>query len=352
MEAPKRILIIRPSALGDVCRSVPALASLRAAFPESEIDWLVRDVYSEAVSAHPMLTRIVPFARGQLRNWWRSTHAAAALRDFLHALCSANYDLVIDLQGLARSGFFAWSTRAPRRIGLADARELGWLGLTERIRVPRDTHTVDRMLAVVEGAGIPAVRDMRLCTTDAWRDSARGFSAGARYALLAPTSAWAGKRWPIDRFRDVALHLLANTNVERVVVVGGKSERDQCAPLLDLSTTDPRIVDAVGKTSVGELMALVESAAIVIANDSAAAHMAVGFDRPLVCLFGPTRIDRVGPYRREHDVLQHVAPGERVTHKDEAAGRALMDRITTQEVITASEQRLTGAPSVRVYDGP
>jgi len=348
VEAPKRILIVRPSALGDVCRSVPALASLRAAYPESEIDWLVRDVYVDAVSAHPMLTRVVPFARGELRRWWRSPRAAGALRAFLGELRGARYDLVLDLQGLARSGFFAWATGAPRRVGLADARELGWLGLTERVRVASETHTVERMLGVVAGAGVPIVRDMRLYTDEAWRDAVRPVTGGARYALLAPTSAWAGKRWPAERFCEVAQHLLSQELVERVVVVGGKGEREQCAPLLKLAAADRRVVDAVGRTSVGELMALVETAAVVLANDSAAAHMAVGFGRPLVCLFGPTRVERVGPYGRDADVLQHVRSGESLSHKDEASGRALMGRITTQEVLTASEQRLTGAAPARV----
>ena len=90
-------------------------------------------------------------------------------------------------------------------------------------------------------------------------------------------------------------------------------------------------------------MALVESSSLVIANDSAALHMAVGFDRPMVALYGPTRVDRVGPYGREADVIQHVTPSDRLDHKDGAAGRALMERIGVEEVVSRATAAFVGA---------
>ena len=86
-------------------------------------------------------------------------------------------------------------------------------------------------------------------------------------------------------------------------------------------------------------MAIIEGAQLVIANDSAALHMAVGFDRPLIALYGPTRVGRVGPYSRQADVIQHVTPDDRIDHKD-AANVALMERITTGEVIERIDERL------------
>jgi ADP-heptose:LPS heptosyltransferase len=106
------------------------------------------------------------------------------------------------------------------------------------------------------------------------------------------------------------------------------------------------VVDLVGVTSVGGLMAAVERAAIVVANDSAALHMAVGFDRPLVALFGPTRIDRVGPYGRAGDVIQKLQPGERLDHKDDRLGRGLMERITLEEVLDAAASRVGKADTI------
>lgn len=332
MPEPERILIVRPSALGDVCRSVPALASLRQAYPTAQIDWLVQDAFADAIRYHPALTNVIEFRRKELGATMRRGNIGPT-RGFLSMLRAQRFSIVYDLQGLFRSGLFTWATRAPRRIGLANARELGWLGLTEKYHVPTNVHTVDRMLEVVRRSGVTVVPDMRLYSAPESRQRISEDSdlQGQRFALLAPTSRWPGKRWPLGRFATVAAELLSR-GYSRVVLVGAPGERDQCTELIKLSVRDPRIVDRIGKTSVSDLMALTEAAALVIANDSAVLHMAVGFDRPLIALYGPTDLAKVGPYKREKDVLQHRSDNESINHKD-GSGHALMDRISVDEVL-------------------
>lgn len=335
---PSRVLLIRPSALGDVCRSVPVLASLRRAFPKATIDWLVNDTFSAAIEHHPALSNVVPFARKALGEGLRRLNTRPT-RDFLAGLRRTNYDLVVDAQGLFRSGFFARATGAQRRVGFANARELGWAFMTERHEVDRGMHTVDRMLKLLELAAIPPVPDMRLYSDAPHRDAiARLIGEGDRPIVIAPTSRWPGKQWPADRFAALTRHLVSRGH--RVAVVGAPSEREQCAELLSIAAEDIRVLDLVGKTGVAGLMALIEQCPLVVANDSAPLHIAVGFDRPLVALFGPTRIATVGPYRRDNDVIQHVRDDDSMDHKNQASGRTLMARITTAEVIEATERRL------------
>lgn len=340
---PNRILIIRPSALGDICRSVPVLVSLRRAYPDARIDWLVQDGFADAIRHHPDLTSAVPFARRQTGAALKSGRPAP-LRELLRTLRQPRYDMVIDAQGLFRSGFFAWATRAPRRIGFANARELGWLGLNERYRVPRDMHTVDRMLELVRLAGIQPIPDMRL---HAPPDDRAAIAADPRfaepYAVIAPTSRWPGKLWPAERFAEVARALLARDgsarSLARIALVGAEDERGQITPLLELAAKESRVIDLVGQTTIGRLMALIERSSLIIALDSAALHMAVGFDRPIVGLFGPTRVELVGPYRREASILCRTHPTDRLDHKDAIKAKVLMDRIGTSEVISAAESR-------------
>jgi lipopolysaccharide heptosyltransferase I len=333
---PQRILLIRPSALGDVCRSVPVLASLRRAYPEARIDWLVQDSFADAIRHHPGLTNVVPFDRRATGSALKSGRTAL-LRDLLRRLREPRYDLVIDAQGLFRSGFFAWATGAPRRVGYANARELGWLGLNERHTIPPDMHAVDRMLELARRAGIEPIADMRLYAPP---DDRAAIAAAGRfaepYAVIAPTSRWPGKLWPAERFAEAAGALLAR-GLPRIVLVGSRGEREQIAPLLELAEAEPRVIDLVGQTSIGRLMALIERAALVIALDSAALHIAVGFGRPIVALFGPTRVSLVGPYQRDGDVIQHVRAGDPSDHKDADSGRSLMDRIRTEEVVAAAD---------------
>lgn len=337
--APNSILIIRPSALGDVCRTVPVLASLRRAYPRALIDWLVRDTFAPAIEQHPGLHRPILFARGTMGQGLKRGRSGE-LRSLLQRLREPGYDLVLDCQGLFRSGFFAWWTRAPLRVGYSNAREGGWLGVNRRRWVDPSRHAVDRMLELVRLAGIEPVADMRLYTAWDDREWVAGLEAlaGRPFAVIAPTSRWLGKRWPAERFAEVARWLLERGMA--VAITGGPGEREQCGPLLALAPEHPGMVDLIGRTSVGQLMALVEASSLVLANDSAVLHMAVGFDKPLVALYGPTDIGRVGPYGRERDVVQHLAPGDRLAHKDEAAGRALMERIGVSEVIERVESIL------------
>jgi len=350
MTTPERILIIRPSALGDVCRSVPVLASLRAAFPLARIDWLVQDGFADAVAFHPALLahggKVVSFPRARLQRWYAPA-TTPAVRDFLAGLAAAKYDLVLDCQGLLRSGLFALATRAPRRIGFENAQELGWLGLTERVPAPRKLHAVDRMLLLCEAAGAPSVVDLRLYTSAAeraWAADRAGLGGG--YAVIAPTTRWPGKRWAMDRFATLAEQILERRTLDcdRVVLVGAQSEREQCGELLALASRDPRVVDLIGGTSVGQLMAVIERSAVLVGCDSAAVHMAVGFDRPLCALYGPTRVERVGPYNRSAHVVQRLIPGDVMDHKDEAAGRRLMDRIGVDDVMECLLSQCQPAP--------
>lgn len=339
----ERILIIRPSALGDVCRSVPVLVSLREAFPEARIDWLVQKEFIDAVRAHPALTGVIPFdRRGMSIGKLHRREPRAAMGSLLRTLRSPRYDLILDCQGLARSGLMARATGAGIRVGHADARELAWVNYTQRVPPSGHPHTVDQMLDLVRALGIEPVMDMRLHAPPDCRAELPDGLVERAPIVIAPTSRWPGKRWPIERFAEVCRWLLDRTDRD-LAIVGAPSERDQCAPLLELAKVNARVIDLVGATSIGGLMHLIASSSLVIANDSAALHMAVGYDRPIVALFGPTDTAKVGPYQRDGDVIQHADSLESITHKDKAAGLRLMQRITTDEVIRAVDARLSSS---------
>ena len=266
------------------------------------------------------------------------------LMRWIRALRARHYDVVIDAQGLGRSAAITRLTGAPARIGHADAREFARLGYNRAVRSVA-VHTVDRMLDLLGPIGVPALRDMRLYSSDGAREwvTSHATLGGAGYAVFAPTSRWPGKCWDAARFADLA-RIALSLGVDAVAVIGVNSERAQCAPLLELSAREPRVVDLVGGLTIERMCALIERSAVVVSNDSAAAHIAVGFDRPLIAFYGPTDVSKVGPYGRERDALQHVTPGERLDHKNEALGRALMDRITLDEAAQVLARRLSARP--------
>jgi heptosyltransferase-1/heptosyltransferase-2 len=343
---PERILIIRPSALGDVARTVPALVSLRSQYADAHIDWLVQRGFEDVIRAHPALTQVVSFDRRRLGQLARRGAVCPAI-GFLRYLRLQGYDLVVDLQGLARSGLFAWATGASQRVGDRRAREFGWLGLNQRLAIEPDLHTVDQMLEIVRGAGAEPIADMRLYTPPEDRDAAESDRAlESPFAVVAPTSRWPSKRWPEDRFVAVARHLIDRKL--KVIVVGGPDEREQCPRLLDLCRRDQRVIDRIGRTSIGGLMAIIERCDLLIANDSAALHIGVGFGRKLIGLYGPTRIERVGPYRRQRDVIQYLREDDDLQHKRDV-NVSLMERIPVEEVVDRADS-LLAEPKARRRD--
>lgn len=353
MSEPTKILIVRPSALGDVCRTVPALASLRRRYPEARIDWVVNSAYQPAIVAHPHLSHVIPFPRDRFAHWWRSPRAFGELSSWLRALRANRYDLVLDLQGLGRSGFITRTTAAPRRVGYRSAREYAWLGYTTRHAPPKSRHAVDQMLELLAREGIPAIHDMRLYAPDAgrdvWQDRAAmlGLTPDTSYAVLAPTSRWLSKRWPPEYWVNI-IPRLRHLGFERSLIIGAPGEEPQIQPLIEAAragTVDAELL--IGQTGIAETMAIIASAGLVIANDSAPLHMAVGFGRPLLGLFGPTDPAVVGPYRHDHSVLR-TPDAERpkdAYFKDSQLGDRLMRAITPDMVLDAVERIVSTSPT-------
>lgn len=340
---PRRILLIRPSALGDICRSVGVLAALKERYPNAKIDWLVQNAFVQAIEHHPALNNAIPFDRKAYGKQCKKGQFKPLFR-WLRSLRKAEYDLVIDAQGLARSGFFAWNTRAPHRVGYKDAQELAWIFLNRRVEAPRSMHTVPRMMRLASAVDAPADEpDLRLYTgQDELSQVIMEYPD--RYAVIAPTSRWAGKCWPIERYTELTKQLIARPDVDRVIIVGGPGERLQCAPLLEYAEDHPFINDRVGSTSISQLMAIISRAKLIVANDSAALHMAVGFDRQFVALLGPTEPSLVGPYKRDEDVIRHTRDDDDFDFKKPESVE-VMERITLEEVYEACASRLE-RPSV------
>src|SRR5215204_2287552 len=132
----KRILIIKPSALGDVATTLPLLCDLKAAMPEAQVDWLVHPAYAPVIEGHDALHQAIPFDRKQLAAWWYKPSAFRLFKALIHQLRGNRYDVVVDAQGLFRSGFLARATGAKMRIGFGNAREGATLFYTHKVYMP------------------------------------------------------------------------------------------------------------------------------------------------------------------------------------------------------------------------
>jgi lipopolysaccharide heptosyltransferase I len=362
----KRILLIKPSAMGDVIHALPVLAKLRARYPSARIDWLLNPPLAELVRHHPALSGVVLFDRHAFARCWRDWRAAAGLGRMLAEIRSARYDLAIDLHGQFRSALVALASGAPYRIGFdrpargprspserrlvpeayahgwTGAREGAWLAYTHRIRIPTlDSHAVDRYLWLGPLLGlddcppafdVPAVPHAEAKVADLL---ARRGLAGRPLAVLVPGTLWETKHWHVAGFSEVARHLLRTGRA--VALAGSRSDRARCQAVAALA---PGVADLSGQTNLPELAALLRRAAVCVTNDSGSMHLAVALGRPVVSVFGPTDPVWIGPYGRPEAVVRAGVPCapcylrkvRRCPHAHEC-----MTRVTGAEVIDRLE---------------
>ncbi len=310
----ERILLVKPSSLGDVVHALPVLHGLRRRFPSATIDWLIASSLASLLRGHPDVSHVLEFDR---RKYGRLGVNLGATRDFLRfvgQLRAKQYDLVIDLQGLFRSGFLTWMTRAPVRVGFADAREAAWAFYNRRIPTNGGaTHAVDHNYQVAKVLGFEHIPvRFHLALSQADRSEALALLAedeprrgNAGIVAIAPGARWETKRWIPERFAAVINALHAGAAV-RCVLVGGPSEAALCEQIGQACRAAP--LNLAGRTSLVHLAAVLERCDVVLCHDSGVMHLAVALERPLVCLTGPTDPRRTGPYRRLDDVLREDLP--------------------------------------------
>lgn len=300
---PGRILLIKPSSLGDIVHAMPVVAALKQRWPSAHVTWLVKRQWADIVHRIEDVDVVWP-VDPTLPSWGKQAMALRAQR----------FDLVVDLQGLLRSAIVARLTGCAQRIGFANGREGSpWL-YSHRVVVPTaEMHAVDRYLLVAADLGAPAGATpqfrFRLMSQDvtALRDVFRrkGIDLDAPWVAMNVSARWPTKRWPAASFAAVATQLAAR-GIGPLVVIGGPDEREASGHVQSLTACP--MVDLTGHTSIGLLPALLSKACVLITNDSGPMHVAAAVGTPVVSMFGPTSAVRTGPFGTGHTVLTHDVP--------------------------------------------
>ena len=293
----KRILLIKPSSLGDIIHALPTAAALKRRYPDAHLAWLVKKEWAEILYGNPDLDEVLafPFA------WFSAPGMVRALR-------SRSFDWVVDLQGLLRSGILGWMTSARRRVGFSTGREGSPLFYTERIPAPDPfMHAVDRYLLIARALDASVEKPIfriPACPDDAqWADASigRAGEGDSPRIVLNSSARRADKRWPVERFADVGRRLAERFDA-RLVVIGGPEDLDRAGRLSQ--TLPPETINLAGRTSLGRLAAVLRRADFLVTNDSGPMHLAAAVQTPVVAIFGPTDPRKVGPYGSEHRVLE------------------------------------------------
>lgn len=309
---PKSILIVKLSSIGDVIHALPVASALRRRFPDSRISWLVSQKAHEIVSGHPHLDTVIVIGES-------ASEGEVAIPDIRHPLQAARvlrsfrFDVAIDLQGLLRSGLFAYLSGARCRIGQRGIKEAAFLFYTVRPLSPaRDRHVVDSYLrfAALLGADTTPAEFIIATTTEheAKVDAllaTHGIEQRQRLLILSPASSWRAKIWPPERLGEVADHL-ARRHGLLPIVVGAQSDAARAQAVVAFCRSP--IVNLSGKTSLKELTVLLRRSTAWIGNDSGPTHLAAALGLPVIAVYGPTDHLLLGPYGEGNVALVSTVP--------------------------------------------
>ena len=297
-----KILILKPSSLGDVTHALPVLRILKQRYPYAEIHWLIADNLAPLLAGDPDLEKLHIFHR---RNWFSPT-GAYRLLCLIWDLRREGFDWVIDLQGLARSAWLGCLVQGRWAIGVDSGREgaRAFNDLSVCRRSPK-THAVDWCLDVIRAMGIDSSGDYIWLPKRLPRSTSL-LDPRYMWIVLCPGARWPSKCWPLDYFVSLAAKFRFMGGRIRIAILGTIEDLESGEAIFNAA---PNVsLNLVGKTTLPEMLECLSFARVVVANDSGPLHLAVALNRPLVALYGPTHPERTGPYGRSSSVIQAPVP--------------------------------------------
>ncbi len=287
-----KILIIKPSSLGDVIHALPFLKALKESFPHAEIDWVISRSLKGILEDNPLIHELIIINKDEWKSIERIPVTIKEIFSLKKKLQSKQYDMVIDLQGLLRSGLICYFTPATKKIGFADAREGSRYFYDSKVSVQPDSHAVDKCLTVAKAAGAK-IKDISFPLRpgkEAGESVNKLLGNIDEYVVIVPSARWMTKRWPAEDFAS-----LINRTPIPCVITGSQGDR-KIAEKIASFTTGKRAIDLCGKTGLKELTALIAGSKAVVSNDSGPMHIAAALGIPTIAIFGPTDPLKTGPY--------------------------------------------------------
>lgn len=344
---PRRLCILRLSALGDVCHVLPVVRTLQDAWPGTAITWIIGKLEHKLLGHLPDIEFIV----------FDKTAGRAAYGDLRRRLTGRHYDVLLHMQLAMRASLAAARVPADLKVGFdrARARELQWLFTNARIEARQREHVQDSLFGFAERLGVRQ-RSLRwdIPLPDPALDYAgRAIPDGQPTLVISPCSSHALRNWSPAGYAAVADHAALRHGL-RVLVCGGRSELETRYGADIAARMRQPCVNLVGRDTLVEFLATLRRATLLLSPDSGPAHMATTVGTPVIGLYAATNPARSGPYfSRTWCVDRYDAAARRFagrpaaelpwTTKLERPG--VMDLITPADVVERLDALLAaGAP--------
>ncbi len=357
----KRILIIKPSSLGDVVHTLPLVHAIKRTYPNCYVAWIVQNAFAPLLEDDPDIDELIPInipstsepsaGKGIYRRAALAT--LSTIRQLRRKLRCAPFDLALDLHASFRSGLFALAAKRAFRVGFFDARELNTFFQNDHVTCPpRLVHAVDKNLEFARYLGVePKQEDFRIVVVEAQRErvlrllNANGLVGHGRLVYINPCARWGTKLWTVEGWARIC-DILKRQSDTNIVIGGAAQDRVYAEDIKKASGTDCLI--AAGLLTLRESTALLSLSDLYVGVDSGPMHIAAFVGTPVLALFGPTDPAKVGPYGIGHRVLRRIELSCLGCRKRVCHDRRCMDELdpvyvagVCLEMLSSSSQKTT-----------
>jgi heptosyltransferase I len=341
---PESICVIRLSAIGDCCHTLPVIRTIQSAWPDTKITWVIgKTEYAlmEGVDG-------VEFITFDKSGGWSELFRLRRL------LASRNFSILLHMHASMRANLASLCIKAGRRIGFdrARARDYQWLFTRERVAAMPNQHVIDGLFCFLEHLGIEK-RVLRWDIPVSAEDEALAAEvcAGSQpVCVISPCSSQRFRNfrnWRSEHYAALADHL-HEVYGARVVLTGGPTEMEREYGRRIEAQAHSKVTNLIGTTTLKQLLAIIERADLVICPDSGPAHMATAVGTQVVGLYATSNRHRTGPYlsqdltvdkyplavRQEFDKpVEALRWGERVRNPDAMELIALEDVTAKVELV-------------------
>lgn len=289
---PENICVVRLSHIGDTCHALAVVRAIQDTWPETGITWIIGKTEASLMADIPDIQFII-FDKSKGRSAYRDLRAQLGDRHFDIALC---------MHASMRANWIYRMINTPVRLGFDKprARDFQWLFTNQRVEAAEEQHVLDGMLSFARHIGVPP-RPLRwdIPLSPGHRAFARAHVPDDRPILaISPCSTQRARNfrnWSVENYAAAANHARKKFGC-RVVLTGGPSELESAYARRIVDMSGPDVVNLVGRTSLKELLAVIERADGLLCPDSGPAHMATAVGTPVIGLYATSNPYRSGPY--------------------------------------------------------
>jgi heptosyltransferase I len=296
---PESICVVRLSAIGDTCHALAVVRAIQDTWPETHVTWIIGKTEAALLGDIPDIEFII----------FDKSDGKKARKQIRNTLSERQFDIALCMHASMRTNAIVRAIRTPLKLGydFARARDYQWLFTNRRIPAIQGQHVLDAMMEFARAIGVPGLK-MRwdIPLSAAHHEFAEQYrNAGHPLMVVSPCSSQRARNyrnWSAENYAAASNHAINKFNCD-VILTGGNTELERQYGATIGHLCGPKVVNLMGKTSLKELLAVINEADVVLCPDSGPAHMATAVGTPVIGLYATSNPDRTGPYLSRHLVV-------------------------------------------------